>query len=81
MDKETLCSGLRRTVVEQGLVQSLGTEAAKSCLFRLDQTLPEILPSWRQQSIPGETSFLEERILLLVWGLNYLVKAASVWAY
>ena len=78
MDKETLCSGLRRMVVEQGLVQPLGTEAAKSGLFGLNQTLPEILTSWRQQNIPGETSFLEERVLLLVWGLNYLVKAASM---
>lgn len=36
MDKETLCSGLRRVVVvEQGLVQPLGTEAAESDLFGL----------------------------------------------
>lgn len=52
MDKETLCSGLRRTVVGQGLVPPLGTEAAKSGLFWLNQTLPEILTSWRQQNIP-----------------------------
>lgn len=39
MDKENLCSGLRRMVVEQGLVQPLGAEAAKCGLFGLDQTL------------------------------------------
>lgn len=35
MDKETLCSGLRRVVVEQGLVQPLGTKATESDLFGL----------------------------------------------
>lgn len=35
VDKENLCSGLRRVVVEQGLVQPLGTKAAESNLFGL----------------------------------------------
>lgn len=77
MDNETLCSGLRRMVVEQGL----GNEAAKTGPFGLNQTSPEILTSWRQQNIPSETSFLEERVLHLLLGLTYLVLAASVWAY
>lgn len=35
VDKESLCSGLRRMVVEQGLVQPLRSEAAMSDLFGL----------------------------------------------